>query len=355
LEQPPFPEPTTDDPRPGLRGETTWQFLHRSTWERARETRAFYNAALGELPAESRGPLLSGHSAGKTESVLLELLVGRFLQLRGAVQLEHEPEINGRHVDWRATFPDGSIHVEAMMPVYNAGSAETMRRHERLLGVVEQLIPYGWWVLPFHLPPLAGDASLRAFRSVVHGLLRGLPPLSSVSRETTLRLAGRVPQGRVELTAVPANGRGGLGGGAVVAQFDNSQVVLRNAWNNSRKRKQGRSVPSPALLALAGSFIGADLDDFEQALLGGGFVPDGVMANERKPPWAGVLAFPSISPASAADPVLFVAPGYGGPFPLTIERLEVRRIISGEVVVQPAHDVNVMAGVRWAKRPLGDE
>ena len=109
----------------GLRGETTWQFLRRSTWERAAETRAFYNDLLAALPASSRQPLLDALAAGRTQSALLEMLVGRFLQLRGTLKLEHEPGYQRRKVDWEATYPDGTIHVEAFMPVYNAGSGET--------------------------------------------------------------------------------------------------------------------------------------------------------------------------------------------------------------------------------------
>lgn len=51
MDRPFFPEPEQSDPRPGRRRETTWQFMHRSTWSRASEVRAFYNAALAALPA----------------------------------------------------------------------------------------------------------------------------------------------------------------------------------------------------------------------------------------------------------------------------------------------------------------
>ena len=73
------------------------------------------------------------------------------------------------------------------------------------------------------------------------------------------------------------------------------------------------------------------------------------MAVDDNPPWAGVLAFPQISPAAATDPVLFVTPGYSGGFPAAIERLEMRSLRDGQVVVEPARDTDVMAGMRWAK------
>lgn len=345
-----FPEPTAPDERVGFPGETTWHFLHRSTWSRAREIRAFYNTTLEALPAASHQPLLDGMRAGRDESVLLELLVGRFLQLRGAIELEHEPEAGGRRVDWRATFAGGLLHIEAFVPVYNAATGTTASRHQRLLDVLEGLVPYGWWLMAFHLPALPGDARLSPFRRVAEELLRQLPPAQTVDRDAVIHLQGRLPQGRVNFTAIRATGRGGLGGGAMLSHWDNSEQVLRNAWNDRRKRKQGRSVPPPALLAIAGSFLGADLEDFQNALFGRDLgEPDGAMV-ESNPPWAGVLAFPTVSPAGAPDPVLFVAPAYEGPLSAAVSRLEVRRLVRGGVKVQPADDTDVLAGIRWAQR-----
>jgi hypothetical protein len=341
------------DPRPGLRGETTWQFLHRSTWERATETRAFYNESLAVLPASSRQPILRALAAGRTESALLEMLVGRFLQLRGALELEHEAGDQRRKVDWKATFWDGSLHVEAFMPVYNASSGETARRHERLLDVIEQRIPDGWWVIPFHLPAVSGHAPLRQFRKVVDDLLAQLPPAESVPSDSAIRLFGIVQEHRIEFTAVRASGQGGLGGGAMISHFDNSEQVIRAAWSNRRKRAQGRSVPAPALLALAGSFMGPDVEAFDNALFGRDARtserPDGAMVAEARPPWSGVLVFPTISPAIAPDPILFVAPSYTGPLPAAVARLEVHRLEGHRIDVRPATDRDVSSGMRWAK------
>jgi hypothetical protein len=349
MEPPFFPEPVEPDPRPGLRGESTWAFLRRSTWRRATEIRAFYNEALAALPVDSRRPILDALRSGRTESALLEIIVGRFLQLRGAVNLDHEPERQGRRVDWRATFPDGVLHVEALVPVYNAASGELARRHNRLLDMLEDRVPDGWWLMPFHLPPLTGHAPLHPFRRLADQLLAQLPPSESVEHGVVVRLHGRLPEGRVEFTALRASGPGGLGGGAMVVHYDDSERVIRESWNDRRKRKQGRSVPPPALLAITGSFLGADLEAFQSALFGRNLrQPDGAMATDRDPPWAGVIAFPTVSPAGAADPVVFVAPGYPGPFPAAVNRLEVRRLQKTELAVQQARDVNVLTGVRWA-------
>lgn len=346
-----IPEPTEPDPRPGLRRETTWQFMRRSTWSRAAEVRAFYNAALAALPPQSRKPLMDALAGGQTESALLELLVGRFLQLRGATELEYEPEgSGGRHVDWRARFPDGLLHVEAMAPIYNAESGNKASRHDRLLDLLEERVPEGWWLMPFHLPDLAGHAKLYPFRELAEELLAQIPPADMVPVGTSTQLRGRLPEGRVHFTALRATGSGGLGGGAMIAHFDNSEQVIRASWDHSRKRSQGRSVPPPALLAMAGGFLGADLEDFENALFGRDpRQPDGAMATEANPPWAGVLAFSQVSPAGAPDPVLFVSPGYDGGFPDALNRLEVRHLEDGGVAIQEPRDRDVMAGMRWAQ------
>lgn len=138
----------------------------------------------------------------------------------------------------------------------------------------------------------------------------------------------------------------------MVGYADDSEVVVRRAWLDRGKREQGRSAPEPALLAIAGSFLGADLDDFERGLLGRdlrlGRDPDGAMV-EPDPPWAGVLALPRISPVGADPPVLFMAPGYSGvPLPMAFAGIEERRLGDDGVAVRPAREGDVWAGIRWA-------
>ena len=352
-----FPEPDTPDDRPGLRDETLATFLKRSTWVRAAEIRAFYNENLAALPAPCGDRLCRRlASAHDSEAATFEMVVGRFLELRGASHLECEPGSGSRHVDWKAVYPDGVLHVEATVPLYNAHARVTVRRNNRMLGVIERHAPAGWWLLPSRLPALSENESLRPFERLVDGLLEQLPPSELADPETRITLAGRLPgAGRQELriTALRTRrARGGLGGGAMVAYWDNSETRVRTAWQDRRKRSQGRSVPAPALLALQGSFGGADLEAFEHGLFGRdvdrGRVPDGVMASDNDPPWSGVLAFPRVSPAGADDPVLFVNPRYVGSFPDAVARLEVRRLAERCVAIQAARDTSVMARMRWA-------
>ena len=350
--EPCFPEPAAADDRPGLRRESLADFLARSTWSRAVETRAFYNENLAALPSECRDRLCKRLKSEDTQAPTFELVVGRFLQLRGAQRLECEPETGGRRIDWQAEFPDGQLSVEAMAPLYNAGAGTEMRRQARLLDELERHVPEGWWLLPVDLPPIPENAPLGPYRSLLAALVTRLPDRSTLAPGGQIELVGELPEGEVRIAGFGATGRGGVGSGGMVAYWDNSELRIRAAWEDRRKREQGRSAQAPALLALLGGFAGADLDDFEIALFGRnvrvGSKPDGVMAVDPNPPWAGVLAFPSVSPAGAADPVLFIAPAYKGRLRGAVMRLEVRRLGDTLLEITPALDTDVMAAARWA-------
>jgi len=116
------------------------------------------------------------------------------------------------------------------VPVYNAASGEKASRHDRLLDVLEAQVPNGWFLLPFHLPALAGHAPLSPFRTLTEDLLAQIPPADSVEPGAVVHLRGHLPEGRVELTALRAQGSGGLGGGVMISHFDNSEKVIREAW-----------------------------------------------------------------------------------------------------------------------------
>lgn len=353
-----FPEPEVPDDSAMGRLESLGSYLARSTAPRAAEVRTYYNAALEAIPAGCAESLRRRIARSTTIAPRFELHVGRFLQVRGATELECEPELaGGRRVDWRATFPDGILHVEATVPVYNAGAGVTARRHQRLLDVIEKRAPKGWWLMPFRLPPLPESAPLRPFTRLVEELVGQLPPAGMAAPETVIQLGGRLPgPGRTEvrITAVrTTTADGGLGAGAAVGYVDNSELRVAAAWQDRRKRSQGRSAPPPAVLAILGGFLGADLDDFDRALFGrdlrAGRPAQGAMAVDADPPWAGVLAFPDWSEASAPDPVLYVAPAFAGGFPDAVARLEVRRLAGGLMAVQKARDRNVTAAMRWAQ------
>jgi hypothetical protein len=212
-----FPEPTAPDPTPARRLEPMASWLGRSTWSRAREVRRFYHENLAALPADASAALCRRLQSARYDDATFELIVGRFLQLRGATELTWEPEgtggPNGRRVDWRATFPDGVLYVEAMVPVYNAGAGETMRRRARLLAVIEDAVPHGWWIMPHRVPRLDQNVSIRRFRQTVTAMLAQLPDPRTASRDRPVELHDISAGEYVELAAFPASpGKaGGLG------------------------------------------------------------------------------------------------------------------------------------------------
>ena len=348
-----FPEPTEPDDTPARRRETRAQFLARSTWDRAAETRDHYNHALAALPEACADALYQRLVAESTEASTFEMLVGRFLQLRGATSLECEPDGPGRRPDWRATFPDGTVHVEATVPVYNAGAGDELRRQDRLLEYLEQRAPEGWWLNALHLPDISESVPLGPFKTEVDRLLASAPLNGSAMPGDRVELRGRVYDQRLELSLLRTEKQGGLGIQGGTAYFDNSELRIIAIWHEKGKREQGRSVPPPAVLAIQGGFAGADLEDFTNALFGRdverGTAASGVML-EADPPWAAVLAFLSVSPAGAADPVLFIGPRYDGPaLPAALQRLEVHRLGPSGIEVQPAQDTDVWRGMRWAQ------
>lgn len=111
-----FPEPETPDPRWGRYGDPgdSMDWLLRSTRPVAVRIREFLNRSLNELPIAAADNLAARLRNDRPfNRPMFELFVGRFLQVLGA-KVQHEPTgEGGSHADWRATFLDGSVVVEA--------------------------------------------------------------------------------------------------------------------------------------------------------------------------------------------------------------------------------------------------
>jgi hypothetical protein len=182
MPDPCFPEPTgpaaggrwTRDIRASLLGSTTL---------RAQVARAFLNRQLEALPPEIAAALCHRIRVDPFDQAYFELVVGRFLQLLGAT-LDYEPVgANGRKVDFRATFPDGSVYVEATSPEYNRESARDVRHQGPLLDIIEDEAPGGWSVAVWELPNLGPNDRRAAFRTAVRAMFAG----SSQWRRTSHR------------------------------------------------------------------------------------------------------------------------------------------------------------------------
>src|SRR5262249_5007313 len=152
--------------------------------------------------------------------------------------LEHEAgPTDKRHVDWHATFPEGSVSVEATVPVLAAETAATVRQRARLHEVIERLVPDGWTALPTHLPTIPERASLQPFRDALVGLFAGLPD-PAAAPGTVVEIATKFGRDRIEITMharTPKHSR--IGGGAGRSWYSDASQAILQVWNDDRKRE----------------------------------------------------------------------------------------------------------------------
>ena len=116
-----FPEPEKRDDSYARRGESTPSWLARSTLPRARNWRGFLNRNLAALPRGCQQNLYRHLSLDdKYQSTFFELVVARMLQELGAfITCEPDKEVDETKIDFVARFPDHTIAVEAISPVFN--------------------------------------------------------------------------------------------------------------------------------------------------------------------------------------------------------------------------------------------
>lgn len=157
-----FPEPFTDDPTYARRGESTTDWLHRSTVYRARESRRFMNENVNALPAAWR-PILVRDLETRWNSAFFELIVARTLQILGA-SLVIEPEgLSSTRIDFQATFPDGTVNVEAVAPVFDGSLGQALRDQATLLELIEAAAPPDRGVIVVELPAIGSAIPSESF------------------------------------------------------------------------------------------------------------------------------------------------------------------------------------------------
>ena len=335
-----FPEPTIPDATWSRYADSGRQieWLDRSTLERAVRIREFLNRSLNALP-----PVAAANLAHRFRRdppfgrVFFELLVGRFLQVLGA-DVDHQP-----HGLCGAS-------VEATSPAYNQAAELERRRREALLGVVERAAPAGWWIIPRRLPRFRLEDHTRAFRQLVRELLSNMPDPSGYSFDHRLRREGHTAGGPLVLELWPGDWTDGpIAMASMGAHMDDS--ALRVAVAARAKRHQARAFPGEAvLLAIDAPFGGPDLEDFDAALLGQtvmhigrdrgiagySFRPNGALATQRAPEYAGVLAFGRVGIFGAGDPTLYHHPRYAGVMPAELKVLRQRRLEDAAIRDVPA-------------------
>jgi hypothetical protein len=288
-------------------------------------------------------------------SAFFELIVARTLQVLGA-DIEVEPESEaGTRIDFFARFPDSTVSVEAVSPVFDADAGETAKRRSTLLDIVESLAPPSWRIMVVELPDLGPSDSRRQFKMTIKELLDTVPP--EVGAEP-MDLLSELPSGEVHLRVLPEHGPGNAGGPVIVAHpalttFDNSEEKIRKAVK--RKRRQGRNVNTPAILAIHATGISSEFHDFDLALYGrevgfydtyarqitkSAFQADG-MFNRRsgnEPTFAAVLAFVNVNFPGGPDPILYLHPRFRGNLPESFLDIETRSYDAEikAVIVEPS-------------------
>jgi hypothetical protein len=331
-----FPDPEGDDPTDPAEGESRGSWLGRSTSGWATQFRAFYNRNLAALPLPIAERLCRELHVDRSLAKHFELVVGRFLQVLGAIELEYEIEgSEGSRVDWRAHFDDGAISVEATQPLVNTVVGETTRARRAAEAMAIREAPPGWLVWVRHVPAIGPNESLQPLRRLLRDSYRSVPPATPGGQ---FSIEERIEEGRLQITLIgsrePTTPARWGGGGAVAFRDDTSEVVA-NAIEG--KRRQARGAAKPVLVALCTNGWGvSEVEQFDTALLGhlnwsdGGalrFDPVGAFRPVpvgKEPTFAGALIFASLGMLGGPDPILYLHPRFRGTLPAAITGLRRR-------------------------------
>lgn len=358
-----FPEPTVEDPREGQDGEHRAAFLARSTWERARELRDFYNRNLAALPEAAASTLCRGLQRDRTLAKHFELVVGRFLQLLGAESIEYEtPTSDGRNrIDWAAKFGDGNVNVEATLPMANAIVGETMAAQSTTVKMVIREAPPGWFVMVHSVPTFDPNQSRKAFRQLLQQAYRGAPPPTAGTHWTLERYLteGHLNVSLMAGTSPDPTAPARWGSGPAVGFMDDTPGVLQAAIRS--KRHQVRNATRPVLVALTSDGFGPhEVENFDSAVLGRidwhagtdalRFVPTGELRptpRGKEPAIAGVLAFANLGMRGGPDPVLYLHPRFTGTLPSAFARLRRRYATDDAVVETSVEPTQILDELGW--------
>lgn len=354
-----FPEPDKSDPTPARRAESTPAWLARSTWIRAVACRRFYNHNLSALPADIAATLCRRLRHDASMATHFELVVGRFLQELGALQLRHEVKgAEGMSVDWTAEFAEGGVAVEATAPVVNTAVGKATKDAGPLLELVSRMTPVGWHVVVLHAPPLASGERPSRIRRALADVFASLPqrPRPGLLREVSLTLS----QGVLQLDLIAASDpelKTSDVSGPMVGYIDNMSEVVHRAVTG--KRRQVRGAGMPVLAAVyTGGFGDHEIEKFDIALFGRTVVRQG--SDERwidrsgafgrgrgEPTFAGALVFAELGWRGGPDPVLYLHPRLTGGLPDAVMSLRRRTLTESEIVDFPAQRDGVLMRLGW--------
>ena len=352
-----FPEPTSPDPTPARRGETTGSWLARSTWIRAVECRRFYDSNLAALPEDAADALCARLRCDRLQAAHFELVVGRFLQVLGAEELRYEvPGTEGASVDWVAVFADGAVSVEATAPAVNAVIGAAVTAAGPIMDLLLEIAPPGWHPMVVRGPQLAPTEPRRWLRRRLEGLLTEVPPPAGVPHEIELQLEN----GLLQISLLPASDptmRPDDVTGPFVGYIDDTSDVVHRAV--AGKRRQARGATKPVLAAVYAAGFGDDeIEKFDIALFGRTVVHQGRSEvsidrsgvfgkGEGEPTFAGALAFAGLGWRGGPDPVLYIHPRFTGHLPEAIASLRTRTLSAVAIDDTPARSKGALQQLGW--------
>lgn len=362
-----FAEPLIDDPTYARRDESTTDWLRRSTVARARESRRFLNYHVNALPAAWQ-PILVRDLETRWRSAFFELIVARSLQLLGASLVVEPGSLSTTRIDFQATFPDGTVNVEAVAPVFDGSLGRTLQDQAALLDLVESAAPPDRGIIVVALPAIGQRDSKQEFRDALRRLFANVPPPAGMDLPD---LRTELSSGTLHLQILPRRyGDRAIAIEPAQAILDSSEQRIRQAI--AGKRRQARNQGYPVLVAVSASGIASSLDDFDQALFGRevmrldsrraiagyGFDASGIFAAGQpgKPStFAGALAFLQIGLGGSdrdADPVLYHHPRYQRSLPRELLDLPQRRFDAalGRIERLPAKREDILGALNFVSR-----
>jgi hypothetical protein len=331
-----LPEPPTVDATPAVRGEHTLDWLARSTNPKAVACRRFLNDNFRALREDHRSNFQQALRV-RWRTGIFELIVARTLQVMGAtIDIETATE-SGRSPDFRATFEDGVIIVEATAPVIDGAVGNVMKARSPLIEYIESVAPGGWVANVLSLPSIGPSASQKEFKRAVKEMLASFSPRGDAEPQ---HLSRDLPSGTIEMWLHPKPDARGVGIEPPISVIGNTEPRIRRAID--RKRSQVRGADVPVVLAINASGITSSPEDFDHALFGRStlvldehrqvagtkFLADGEFAKARAgaPTYAAVLAFDNVELWGIPDPILYRHPRFFGRLPQTLRDLEQRSL-----------------------------
>lgn len=200
-----FPEPSLRDETFARHGERTFDWLARSTTERAKAVRRFLKLNIAKLPSAWQPELYRALESKDWDATLFELFVARALQLLGAsIEVEVTVEATGRKPDFLASFSDSGVIVEATVPKTNIQLRQQFGQNEALINIIEPLVPDGWSVAIWRLPDLGPSESKQPFKQTVQRLLASLPR-SNVGEGKRIDIREEIDSGELSMTMSPGS------------------------------------------------------------------------------------------------------------------------------------------------------